>query len=106
MARRNKEYYAMDLHGLYWEEAREVIIEQINYLSKIVDPSKGQCKYADRMKNGTRCMEYSIITGKGTNSRNRVPILYNNLCAFLKEKNLMHSPQLGEGRVVVYIPID
>ena len=104
-ARKNREFYAMDLHGLYWDEARDVVIEQINYLSKIADGSKGQFSYIDRIKNGQKCMEYSIITGKGLNSRNNVPVLYNNLCNFLKEKHLAHTGLINEGRVVVYIPM-
>jgi len=104
-ARKNREFYGMDLHGLYWDEAREVVTEQINYLSRMADTSKGQFSYVDRIKNGQRCMEYSIITGKGMNSRNNVPVLYNNLVDFLKEKRLAHTPSLLEGRVIVFIPI-
>ena len=104
-ARSGKELIEMDLHGLFWEEAREVVTDQINYISNRISGNESQYKYINKIKNGRHYVEYTIVTGKGNNSRNNVPVLFKNLSSFLKDKNLLFDPLKWEGKVVVYIPI-
>jgi Smr domain. len=104
-ARRNNEFFEIDLHGLYWEEAKDVITQQINYVWAKVDAEESKCKFDEKIINGRRYIKYTVITGKGNHSRHGVPVLYNNLCNFLKEKDILFDAEKNEGQIIVYIKI-
>ena len=104
-ARAGNQFYEMDLHGLFWEEAREVVTEQVNYIWQMINENEHKCKFQEKIKDGQRFCKYSIITGKGLHSKNNKPVLYNNLSQFLDEKGIINEPLKNEGKIVVYIQI-
>lgn len=104
-ARRNNEFYEIDLHGLYWDEAKDVITQQINYVWTKVNEEESNCRFNDRIINGRKHVKYVVITGKGNHSRHGVPVLYNNLCKFLEEKNIPFDKDKNEGQILLYIKI-
>ena len=105
-ARENNQLYGIDLHGLYWEEAKDVVREQINYLATELPNNERRFSFNEKIKRGVRYLEYCIITGKGNNSKNNKPVLYNNLCDFLSEHNMYFDAQLLNGKIIAYIPIE
>jgi hypothetical protein len=104
-ARKNNEFFQLDLHGLYWDEAKDVISQQINHIWNRVNEDESKCKFNERIINGRKHIKYVVITGKGNHSRHGVPVLFNNLCSFLKEKDILFDHEKNEGQIILYIKI-
>lgn len=104
-ARKNNQLYEMDLHGLYWDEAKDVVREQINYIATEVSNNEKKFSFKEKTKKGVRYLEYSIVTGKGNNSKNNKPVLFNNLRDYLSEHNMYFEEYLSMGKIIVHIPI-
>lgn len=101
--RKRKNYRVIDLHGLFLEEAIEILVDQIHFLrSKMTQGLLFDCVTKEIQKN--TYLKYDIITGKGNNSKNKTPVLLPSLKKFLEKKNYSFKAIDHEGKIELFLP--
>ena len=101
--RKQNNYKDIDLHGLFLEEAVDILINQFKFIkSKLEIGTIYDCNTKD-MK-GHKCLKYSIITGKGHNSQNKLPVLLPSIKNLLEKKNFEFKGFDHEGKIELYLP--
>lgn len=101
--RRKNNYKEIDLHGLFLEEALDIIADQIKYLkNKLALGLIADCAYKDI--KGVKYLKYEIITGKGKNSKNKCPILLPNIKKYLERRKYEFRVVEQEGKIELYLP--
>ncbi len=101
--RANNCLYGIDLHGLYWDEAKEIVNEQIDFITLNVMSNKSQYKYNKKIIDGDEHLCYEIITGKGHHSKDGYSVLYRNLCQMFKAGNYHYKE--GDGKIYLYLAV-
>ena len=101
--RKKNNYREIDLHGLFLEEAVEIIVDQIKFIrNKLAMGLVADC--AEKDIKGFRHLKYDIITGKGRNSKNKLPVLLPSLRKFLEKRNYEFRCNEHEGKIELYLP--
>lgn len=101
--RKRNNYRDIDLHGLFLEEAIEIVVDQIKYIKSKLAMGivfDGATKDIKGMKH----LKYEIITGKGKNSKNRVPVLLPSVKKFLEKRKYEFKSVDHEGKIELYLP--
>jgi len=102
-ATRDDSFSMVDLHGLYLEEAKELLNRLIAYIQQRIQSNRSQCKYTEKCKNGRRCAEFVVMTGRGNHSMNRKSVLQKELPSFFDRKDIPFDKL--DDRFIIYIPI-
>eukprot|EP01016_Furgasonia_blochmanni_P014598 TRINITY_DN1769_c0_g1_i3.p1 TRINITY_DN1769_c0_g1~~TRINITY_DN1769_c0_g1_i3.p1 ORF type:complete len:609 (-),score=148.51 TRINITY_DN1769_c0_g1_i3:272-2098(-) len=106
LRRNNAAVDRMDLHGFYWEEAKDLVKSQLNYLRNLINRGRiDQTRCAIKVRDNQRCLMMEIITGKGNNSVNNNPKLHPKLKDWLSCQEYTFQAKQDEGRIFVYLPI-
>ena len=101
--RKRNNYRDIDLHGLFLEEALEIVVDQIKYIkNKLLMGLVVDCVYKDI--KGVKHLKYEIITGKGKNSQNKLPVLLPSLKKFLEKRKYEIRSVDYEGKIELYLP--
>lgn len=101
--RRRNDYRDIDLHGLFLEEAMEIVVDQIKFIkNKLALGLVANCAYKDI--KGYKYLKYEIITGKGRNSKNKLPVLLPSLKKFLEKRKYEFKAFEYEGKIELYLP--
>jgi DNA-nicking Smr family endonuclease len=100
-SRQNNELKMIDLHGLFLDEAKEVLVDQINFI-KNCDIS--QWKFNKVEKGGKTYLKFTIITGKGIHSKG-APVLFPGISEWFKQKGYSFDAEKSEGKLILYVPI-
>ena len=103
--RENNNLYGMDLHGLFWDEAKDIVNEQITYIKSNVPKDRDAFRFNEKTIDGHPHLKYEIITGKGLNSREGYSVLFKNLCEEFERANYHYTPLKSEGRIYIYLPL-
>jgi len=101
--RKRSNFREIDLHGLFLEEAIEIVVDQIKYIkNKLAMGLVSDC--ASKDIKGMKHLRYDIITGKGKNSKNKVPVLLPSLKKFLEKRKYEFKSVDHEGRIELFLP--
>lgn len=103
--RENNNVYGMDLHGLFWDEAKDIVHEQISYIRENVPKDRDAFRFNQKMIDGHLHLKYEIITGKGLNSKEGYSVLFKNLCEEFERANYHYTPMKSEGKLYLYLPL-
>ena len=104
--RMNNQLFSLDLHGLFLDEAKEVINEQIRFIEEnITDLNDNAFKFDRTQKEGKWYVKYPLITGKGNNSKNGESILFKNLPSWLSSRAYYNQPNKSDGSIMLFIKI-
>lgn len=101
--RANNCLFGIDLHGLYWDEARDIINEQIDFIMLNVLGNKSQYRYNKKIIDGEEHLCYEIITGKGNHSQGGFSVLYRNLCKMFEAENYRYKE--GDGKIYLFLAV-
>lgn len=101
--RKRNNFREVDLHGLFLEEAIEIVNDQIKYIkNKLAMGVVADC--VSKEIKGIKHLRYDIITGKGRNSKNKTPVLLPSLKKFLEKRKYLFKAVDHEGRIELYLP--
>lgn len=103
--RRRKNFTYIDLHGLFLEEAIEILVDQIQFLrNKIAKGLLFDCAGSvTKDIDGVKHLKYVIITGKGNNSRNKIPVLLPSLKKFFEKQYYEFKSIDHEGKIELFL---
>lgn len=104
LRRKKLNFCEIDLHGLFLEEALDILVDQIKFLrNRLAMGLVPDAVYKDL--KGVKHLKYDIITGKGKNSKNKCPVLLPNVRKFLEKRGYLHKSVDHEGKIELYLPI-
>lgn len=101
--RKQNNYRDIDLHGFYLEEALDIVIDQIRYMKSKMELGL-VTDYASQNIKKYPYLKYNIITGKGKNSQNNLPVLLPSIKKLFERKKFDFKAFEHEGRIEIYIP--
>ena len=84
--RSDKNLKYIDLHGLFSKEALEILDEQIQYLKQAIRSNRVDEYLNIKKKKGITYVIYEIITGRGSHSVDKKPILYFQIKEYLENE--------------------